>query len=114
MLHSKVQSTGAHKGVLFSTTPFQRGALQFAKVHGIALIHVTEDRFTYETRTQGATPPLSGQEAMKHFGPPVFAGHSCGPGDSAGSTRVTLISSEQPLAMLSRRPRSVAVSGSRL
>ena len=96
VLHSKVQSTGAHKGVLFSTAPFQRGALEFAKVHGIALIHITEGRFTFETRAQESRPPLSREEAMKHFGLPVFAGHYYRPGDSAGSTRVTLVSSEHP------------------
>lgn len=96
VLHSKVQSTGAHKGVLFSAAPFQRGAVEFAKVHGIALIHVTEGRFTFETRVQGSRPPLSREEATKHFGLPVFVGHSYGPGDSAGSTRVTLISGEHP------------------
>jgi Restriction endonuclease len=37
----KVQSTGAHKGVLVSTASFQSGAITFAKVHGIALIQVT-------------------------------------------------------------------------
>lgn len=96
VLHSKVQSTGAHKGALFSTAPFQRGALEFAKVHGIALIHVTEGRFVVETKAQGPRPPLSRQEAMMHFGLPVFAGHSYGPGEAAGSTSVTLISSEHP------------------
>lgn len=96
ILHSKVQSTGAHKGVLFSTAPFQRGALEFAKVHGIALVHVTEGRFAFETRAREPTSPPSREQAMKQFGLPVFAGHCYGPGGSPGSTAVTLISTEHP------------------
>lgn len=96
ILHSKVQSTGAHKGVLFSTAPFQRGALEFAKVHGIALVHVTEGRFTFETKAQEPISPPSREEAIEHFGLPVFVGHSYGAGDSPGSTAVTLISTEYP------------------
>src|SRR2546423_13099940 len=38
VLLSKVQSVGAHKGVMISTAPFQQGAIEFAKVHGIALV----------------------------------------------------------------------------
>ncbi|GLC62603.1 hypothetical protein PLESTB_001918300 [Pleodorina starrii] len=38
ILHQKVQSSGAQKGMIVSTVPFQRGALDFAKAHGIALV----------------------------------------------------------------------------
>ena len=41
-LYAKVQSIGAQKGVLISTSPFQKGAIQYAKEHGIALIQMTE------------------------------------------------------------------------
>ena len=41
-LWAKLQSTGGHKGVLFSTSGFQSGALKFALKHGIALIHVAD------------------------------------------------------------------------
>lgn len=34
ILYSKMQSVGAHKGVVFSTAPFQSGALDFAKPTG--------------------------------------------------------------------------------
>lgn len=96
ILHSKVRSTGAHKGVLFSTAPLQRGALEFAKVHGIALVHVTEGRFTFETRARDPIPPPSREDAKTRFGLPVFAGHAYGVGDSPASTSVTLVSSEHP------------------
>jgi len=41
-LWAKLQSLGAHKGVLFSTSGFQSGALKFALRHGIALVHVAD------------------------------------------------------------------------
>ena len=36
-LHAKLQSLGAHKGIIISTVGFQRGAVQYAEKHGIAL-----------------------------------------------------------------------------
>ena len=55
-LHAKLQDVGAHKGILFSTSRFQRGALQYAKAHGIGLVRV-EDGGTvgYETKMLGAS-----------------------------------------------------------
>ncbi len=40
VLDSKRASVGAHKAVLVSTAPFQSGAIEFADVHGIALVHI--------------------------------------------------------------------------
>ena len=60
LLYSRLQSLGAQKGILCSTSPFQQGAIDFAKSHGIALIFVMEGRFTYETRSaepQKFNPP---------------------------------------------------------
>lgn len=96
VLHSKIQSIGAHKGVMISTAPFQRGALDFAKVHGIALVSVTEGRFTYETKAATSAPVLSREKAKELFDLPMFVGHSYGPGDTKESTTVTLISTEYP------------------
>ena len=39
-LHAKLLSIGAHKGIIISTAGFQRGAVQYAKKHGIALWQV--------------------------------------------------------------------------
>ena len=41
VLHSKIQSCGAHKGILVSSSNFQKGAMSFAREHGIALIQVS-------------------------------------------------------------------------
>ena len=39
-LDAKIKSLGFHKGILLSTSRFQSGAIQYAKAHGIALLHV--------------------------------------------------------------------------
>ena len=40
VLNQKLTSTGSHKGMIFSTSQFQEGAIRFAKAHGIALVYV--------------------------------------------------------------------------
>lgn len=58
-LHGKVQSLGAQKAVLFSTSGFQSGALEFAKAHGIAAVQLVDGRTNYFTRSVNgpAEPP---------------------------------------------------------
>lgn len=95
VLHQKVQSVGAHKGVMVSTSPYQRGALEFAKQHGIALVTVTEGRFLYQTRGKDQPPTISRAQAGS-MGLPPFAGHVYGPGAEPGSTSVTLVATDYP------------------
>lgn len=59
VLADKRRTAGAHKGVLFSTNGFQRGAIEYAQKHGIALVRVLEGALIYETRASGIerTPP---------------------------------------------------------
>ena len=92
-LQSKILSTGAQKGVLFATAPFQRGALQFARTHGIALVYVTEGRYTVMTRSADQTPAPSREEAAALYGLPTFVGFAMesGEGDAVSST---ILSSE--------------------
>jgi hypothetical protein len=92
VLHQKVQSVGAHKGLMVSTAPYQTGAVIFAKAHGIALVTVTEGRFVYETRDALPVSQTSREEAAERFSPPTFVGHYYGPGDEPGFTRVWLLS----------------------
>ena len=40
ILQQKLQSTGSQKGMIFSTSRYQSGAIEFAKVHGVALVYV--------------------------------------------------------------------------
>ena len=42
VLNDRVRSIGANKGILFSTSKFQSGALEYAVKHGIALIQLID------------------------------------------------------------------------
>jgi restriction system protein len=53
VLFDKVRAAGAQKGMLFSTNGFQKGAIEYARSHGIALVRMSEGALTYETRTLG-------------------------------------------------------------
>jgi restriction system protein len=50
ILNDKLRSIGAQKGMLFSTSTFQRGAVEYASTHGIALVQVVNGESTYNTR----------------------------------------------------------------
>ncbi|MFC1404798.1 MULTISPECIES: restriction endonuclease [Streptacidiphilus] len=94
VLREKILSVGAQKGVMISTAPYQSGALNFAKTHGIALVTVTEGRFTFESRGANQPPLMTREEAWEKFRVPTFVGHCYGPGASPNSTAVTLVSSK--------------------
>lgn len=57
VLHQKIHSVGAHKGVMVATSPYQSGAVEFAAAHGIALVTVTESRFVFATRDTATARP---------------------------------------------------------
>jgi restriction system protein len=59
LLESKIRDTGAHKGMIFSTSSFQRGALEYAKARGIATLIVQDGRTNYHTKAyrQKVEPP---------------------------------------------------------
>jgi Restriction endonuclease len=96
VLHDKLRSVGAHKAAMIATAPYQRGALEYANKHGIALATVTEGRFTFETKSVGEPPTMSRQQATDRFGLPEFVGHAYQPGEEPTSTRVTFLSTEYP------------------
>jgi len=73
ILHSKAVSVGAQKAVLVATAQLQQGAINYAKTHGIALVLVTEGRFTFETKGAGEWPTLSRQHADALGIPPLVA-----------------------------------------
>jgi len=99
-VHDKLRSVGAQKAAMIATAPYQSGALDYAKTHGIALATVTEGRFTYETRSTYGAAAMTRQQAKERFGLPDFVGHVYGPGDEPGSTRVMLLSTEYVVEML--------------
>ncbi|MCX6007025.1 MAG: restriction endonuclease [Chloroflexi bacterium] len=51
ILEGKLRDTGAHKGILFATSGFQKGAISYAKAHGIATVTVINGSWLYETRS---------------------------------------------------------------
>lgn len=50
VLNDRIRSLGAHKGMIFATANYQKGAIDYAARHGIALIRVTYDELYWETR----------------------------------------------------------------
>jgi hypothetical protein len=50
VIHVKAVSVGAHKCVVVATAPFQRGALVYARAHGVALVRVINDSYDYQLR----------------------------------------------------------------
>lgn len=61
LLYDKIRATGSNKGMIFSTSGFQDGAMKFANEHGIALIRIIEGKYTYVTKgvdSQNFEPPL--------------------------------------------------------
>jgi restriction system protein len=56
ILRDRILSTGAQKGALFSTSGFQSGALEYARIHGIATITMVDGQSTYMTKSLGSRP----------------------------------------------------------
>jgi len=50
ILREKLNSLGAHKGIVMSINGFQSGAVRYAEAHGIALIEVKDGSMRYETK----------------------------------------------------------------
>ena len=51
ILHSKLSSAGAQKAMMVTTTKFQRGAIEFAKAHGISLIQLQRSSLKYAVKS---------------------------------------------------------------
>jgi len=56
VLEGKLLDVGAHKGMMFSTAGYQRGALELASAKGIATVTFIDGLATYETRALGVPP----------------------------------------------------------
>ena len=56
VLRDKLQSIGAHKGMMVSTSTFQSGAIEYAEKHGIALVQMLSGGFNYLARNLGGGP----------------------------------------------------------
>ncbi len=81
--------------MLIASAPCQQGAINFAKTHGVALVLVTEGRFTFETKSAEPRPALSRKQAAA-FGIPPLIGACLGPGETDGSLQITSLSPDRP------------------
>lgn len=66
-LLAKLRSVGAQKGILFSTSGFQSGAVKFAETHGIALVHVADGRSTYLAKAQRSSEEIPWEEVPDYI-----------------------------------------------
>lgn len=57
VLYDKIRSAGAQKGMLFSVAGFQAGAIEYADIHGIALVQLASGSSTWFTKSLGPTSP---------------------------------------------------------
>lgn len=65
----KIENTESHKGMMFSTAGFQRGAIAAAKPEGIALVTFVDGKSSYETRHQRPIhDPPSSVDCPKYAG----------------------------------------------
>lgn len=58
VLYDRMRAVGAQKGMVFSTSRFQSGAVEYAKRHGIALILLANGSSSYITATGGSPSQL--------------------------------------------------------
>jgi restriction system protein len=52
VLADKVASVRAQKGMMFATSQFQSGAIEFAQSRSIALVHLTEGSYVFEIKSR--------------------------------------------------------------
>jgi restriction system protein len=92
-VYAKAQAIGAQKSIVFSTSGFQRGAVEFATSASIALVIFVDGKLTYVTRSR---EPLS--EASYPPDLPGFAGQMIR--SEGNKTTILTISDDQinPLA----------------
>lgn len=100
-LQQKKLSVGAQKAVLVSTSPFQRGAVDFAATHGVALMTLTEGRFAIEVRSSQSQSQSQSQwptreEALDRYGLPVFVAKALYPGERPGAMAIADVSTSHP------------------
>lgn len=58
VLESKLQDSNAHKGMVFSTSGFQSGAIEYANKRGIATITVQHGHTNYHTKSAKQVSPI--------------------------------------------------------
>lgn len=67
-LRDKQQSVGAQKAMVFATSDFQRGAIEYARKHGIALVQIVDGRVGYIQATANCQPQLTQEKVDDYAG----------------------------------------------
>jgi restriction system protein len=57
VLNDRLRAVAGHKGMIFSTSKFQKGAIDYAQAHGIALVQIADGKTSYNTRSHNREPP---------------------------------------------------------
>ncbi len=76
-LKQKLDSIGAHKGIILSTSGFQQGAAVFAKEHGIALIQILDRSVQFAQMICGAVLIDRNMLINQYLGTHKFLGVLC-------------------------------------
>jgi restriction system protein len=103
-LNSKLSDVGAHKAMIFSTSGFQKGALEYAAAHGIATITFIDGKSNYHTRSrfpQSIEPPPC-------INLPKFAGWFMSFNDNSLYSSLIEIDRLEPIQEWLRRNASIA------
>ena len=92
-VHAKAQAVGAQKSIVFSTSGFQSGAVEFAASAGIALVVFVDGKATYFTRSRDTLSETNYPPNL-----PKFAGQMVRA--VANKTTISILTDEQiaPLA----------------
>lgn len=91
-LHAKLVTLGAQKAMLFSTSEFQEGAVEYAIQHGIALVRLASGETSYFTRSANRTPPPDSL--------PAYVGWLIAQHDGArGGVSYSLVAAQYPEAL---------------
>jgi restriction system protein len=85
ILEGKLRDTAAHKGIIFCTSGFQKGALLYAAAHGIATVTVIRGEWLYETKGIRPTPRPPPWANL-----PPFAGERLSPSENGVSVHTIL------------------------
>ena len=72
LLSDKVRSVGANKGVLISTSGFQSGTVEYAKIHGISLIQIFDKHIMHIQASASSTIDTKRLEFINQS-PPYYA-----------------------------------------
>lgn len=56
VLYDRLRATGAQKGMIFATAGFQKGAINYARRHGISLVQISDGKTSYFTKGDGLYP----------------------------------------------------------